>query len=93
MSAYIDYPNPVLSAERDDYNENCVFDVSFKEEDITVDENNILVPAVCELKCNGLSELIAQGKAAIVVLISSSAAFSRRAFEFDATELTKTIEI
>ena len=34
MSVYIDYPNPVLSAERDDYNENCVFDVSFKEEDI-----------------------------------------------------------
>lgn len=93
MSVYIDYPNPVLSAERDDYNENCVFDVSFKEEDITVDENNILVPAVCELKCTGLSELIAQGKAAIVVLISSSAAFYRRAFEFDAAELTKTIEI
>ncbi len=93
MSVYIDYPNPVLSPERDDYNENCVFDISFKEEDIVVDENNILVPAVCELKCAGLSELIAQGKAAIVVLISSSAAFYRRAFEFGVTELEKVIEI
>ena len=43
MSAYIDYPNPVLSIERDDYNENCAYDVSFNEEEITVDENNILI--------------------------------------------------
>ena len=93
MSAYIDYPNPVLSIERDDYNENCAFDVSFNEEDITVDENNILIPTTCELKCEGLSNLITQGKAAVVVLVSSSAAFYRRAFEFDATTLSATIEI
>ena len=93
MSIYIDYPNPVLSSERDDYNEDCVFEVSFKEEDIVVDEDNILIPAVCDLKCKGLSDLIAQGKAAIVVLISSSASFYRRAFEFDAAEKEKVIKI
>lgn len=93
MSLNIDYPNPVLSVEGDDYNDGCTFDVSFNEEEIVVDEENILIHAVCDLKCNGLSELIKQGKAAIVVLISSSAAFYRRAFEFDATELTKVIRI
>ncbi|MBD5086420.1 MAG: hypothetical protein HDT32_03570 [Clostridiales bacterium] len=96
MSLNIDYPNPVLSIEGDDYNDGCSFDISFKEEDIIVDENNICINAKCELKCNGLSELIRQGKAAIVVLIYSSAASYRRAFEFNATEsaeLTKVIKI
>lgn len=96
MSLNIDYPNPVLSIESDDYNDECSFDISFNEEDIIVDENDILINAECELKCKGLSELIRQGKAAIVVLIYSSAAFYRRAFEFNSIEaekLTKTIQI
>ena len=96
MSLNIDYPNTVLSIESDDYNDECSFDVSFNEEDIIVDENNICIDVKYELKCNGLSELIRHGKAAIVVLIYSSAAFYRRAFEFDSIEvekLTKTIQI
>ena len=87
MSLNIDYPNPVLSIDGDDYNEDCTFDVSFKEEEIIVDDDNIIIPAVCDLQCNGLSDLIKQGKAAIVVLISSSASFYRRAFEFNSEEL------
>lgn len=96
MSLNIDYPNPVLSIEGDDYNDECSFDIFFNEEDIIVDENNICINAKCELKCNGLSELIREGKAAIVVLIYSSAASYRRAFEFNATEsaeLTKIIKV
>ena len=93
MSLNIDYPNPVLSIDGDDYNEDCTFDVSFKEEEIVVDEDNIIIPAVCDLQCNGLSDLIKQGKAAIVVLISSSASFYRRAFEFAPAELTKEIKV
>ena len=93
MSLNIDYPNPVLSIDGDDYNEDCTFDVSFKEEEIIVDDDNIIIPAVCDLQCNGLSDLIKQGKAAIVVLISSSASFYRRAFEFDSAELTKEIKV
>ena len=90
---YIDYPNPVLSSVRDDYNENCFFDVSFKEEDITVDETDILVPAICELQCAGLTDLIEHGQAAIVVHISSSASFYRRTYIFDAAERAQTIKI
>ena len=93
MSLNIDYPNPVLSNDGDDYNEDCTFDISFKEEEIIVDDDNIIIPAVCDLQCNGLSDLIKQGKAAIVVLISSSASFYRRVFEFDSAELTKEIKV
>lgn len=93
MNLNIDYPNPVLSKESDDYNEDCTFDVYFNEEEIEVDEKNISIKAICELKCDGLSELINQGKAAIVVLINSSSAFYRRAFEFETTELTHVIKI
>ncbi len=93
MSLNIDYPNPVLSMERDDYNETCLFEVSFMEEDIVVDEQNICITAVCDLQCNGLSKLIEEGKAAVVVLISSSAAFYRRAYEFNSGETIKVIKI
>lgn len=93
MSYNIDYPNPVLSIEGDDYNENCIFDVSFKEEEIVVDEHDVIIPAVYNLQCAGLSKLIEEDKAVIVVLIGSSASFYRRAFEFDAMESMKEIRI
>ena len=89
----IDYPNPVLSFDRDDYNENCEFDVSFKEEEITVDEKFINIPALCILKCDGLLSVIEEGKASIVVLISSPAGFYRRTFEFEKGSFTKVIQI
>lgn len=93
MNTIIDYPNPVLSTDRDDYTENCKFDVYFEESEITVDDENIVIPAKYELVCNGLSELIKQGKASVVVLINSSAAFYRRAYVFDKDATEKTIEI
>lgn len=89
----IDYPNPVLSAERDDYCDGCEFDVSFKEENITVDDQYINIPAVCNIKCDGLQRIITEGKAAIVVLINSPAAFYRRTIEFEGSVLSKTIQI
>ena len=89
----IDYPNPVLSAERDDYNENCEFDVSFNEEEITVDDRYINISAECNLKCNGLLNAINDGNAAIVVVINSPAAFYRRSFEFEKDEFSKIIQI
>ena len=79
MSLNIDYPNPVLSPERDDYNDACSFDVSFKEEEITVDDEYILVPAICDITCAGLLELISQRKAAIVVCTASSPVWASRA--------------
>jgi len=89
----IDYPNPVLSAERDDYNESCEFDVSFNEEEITVDDRYINISAKCCLKCTGLLNAINEGNATIVVVINSPSAFYRRAFEFEKTEFTRTIQI
>ena len=89
----IDYPNPVLSFDRDDYNENCEFDVSFKEEDITVDEKFINIPAVCDLKCDGLLRVIKEGSASVVVLISSPSGFYRRTFEFEKDSFTIIVQI
>lgn len=93
MNTFVDYPHPILSTERDDYNKNCSFNVSFHEEDIIVDHTDIIIPVNCELQSIGLSSLISQGKAAIVVLIISSAAFYRKTFEFNSAELTKVIKI
>lgn len=89
----IDYPYPVLSAERDDYNENCEFDISFKEDEITVDDKYINIPAECALKCNALLNAIGEGNAAIVVVINSPAAFYRRSFEFEKNEFSKILHI
>ena len=92
MSAVIDYPNPVLSPERDDYIEGCTFDISFEESNIVVNDEFIQIPATCELVSANLSELIKQKKASIVVLINSSS-FYRKAFVFDNGEKEKLIEI
>ena len=92
MSAVIDYPNPVLSPERDDYIEGCTFDISFEESNIVVNDEFIQIPATCELVSVNLSELIKQEKASIVVLINSSS-FYRKSFVFDNGEKEKLIEI
>ena len=93
MSIIIDYPNPVLSAERDDYIEGCKFDVSFVESEIVVDENNIRIPAKLDLVCAGLSDLIKKGQAVVVVLINSSASFFRKTYVFSKDEHEKMIDI
>lgn len=83
MSAVIDYPNPVLSSDRDDYIEDCKFDVSFEDSEIEVTDEFIQIRAICDLRCEGLKNLIKQGKASVVILINSSAAFFRKAYVFD----------
>jgi hypothetical protein len=89
----IDYPNPVLSTDRDDYVESCKFDVTFNESDIQITEDFIQIPAKVELISTSLSSLINEGKAAVVVLINSSAAFYRKAYVFNSGETEKNIEI
>lgn len=92
MSTVIDYPNPVLSPERDDYVEGCTFDIGFEKSNIVVNENFIQIPAMCQLVSTHLSELVKQGKASIVVLINSSS-FYRNVFVFNVGETEKLIEI
>ncbi len=93
MSTMIDYPNPVLSTDRDDYVESCKFDVTFNESDIQITEDFIQIPAKVELISTSLSSLINEGKASVVVLINSSAAFYRKAYVFNSGETEKNIEI
>ena len=83
MSNYLDYPNPVLSADRDDFIEGCSFDVFFDEEKITVDDEYINIPARYELKSEGLLNCIKNGKANVVVLIYSSGTMFRNAYVFE----------
>lgn len=83
MSTYLDYPNPVLSIDRDDYIEECSFDVTFDEAAISVDDEFINIPVVYELKSKGLSNYIKLDKASVVVLIYSSGTMYRRIYLFD----------
>ncbi len=83
MSTYLDYPNPVLSIDRDDYIEECSFDVAFDEAAISVDDEFINIPVVYELKSKGLSNYIKSDKASVVVLIYSSGTMYRRIYLFD----------
>jgi len=83
MSNYLDYPNPVLSADRDDYKEGCSFDVFFDEALISVDDENIIIPAKYELSSKGLASYIKEKRASVVVLIYSSGTMFRNAYVFE----------
>lgn len=78
----LDYPNPVLSTDRDDYMEGCIFDASFDESRITVDEEFINIPASYELVSDGLTECIKTERAIVVVLVYSSATMYRSTYSF-----------
>lgn len=93
MNSYLDYPNPVLSADRDDYIEGCSFDVLFDEEMISVDDEYINIPARYELKSEGLLKYVKNGTANIVVLIYSSGTMFRNAYVFDADKSEMPIRI
>ena len=88
-----EFPNPVLALGRDDYIESCYFYTAFKEESITVGKENITIPIKYALKCDGLQSLVANGNAAVVITVKSSAASYSRLFRFpaDTTELTINI--
>lgn len=93
MSRYLDYPNPVLSPDRDDYIEGCSFDMLFEETNITVDDEYINIPVSYELKSNGLAELIKNGKANVVVLIYSSGAMTRKIYVFEQNSCEMIVKI
>ena len=93
MNSYLDYPNPVLSADRDDYIEGCSFDVLFDEEMISVDDEYINIPARYELKSEGLLNYVNNGTANVVVLIYSSGTMCRNAYVFDADKSEMPIRI
>ena len=93
MSIFIDYPNPVLSSDRDDYVETCKFDVSFEESEIEVTDEFIQIKAVCDLQCAGLTALINKGKASVVILINSSAAFFRKTYTFNKNQNELIVKI
>lgn len=93
MGIFMEFPNPVLSSERDDYVEGCKFDILFEETDIKVTDEYIEIPTRCELLCEGLTKYIQEGKAQIIVLIRSSSAFYRKVFIYKGNERTKTIQI
>lgn len=93
MNNYLDYPNPVLSSDRDDYIEGCYFDVFFDEEKIFVDDDYINIPAQYELKSKGLLEYIKAEKASVVVLIYSSGTMFRKAYRFDSDVFEMLLQI
>lgn len=76
----IEFPIPVLALERDDYKEECVFDIAFNQEDIVVSDEFLEVKTICEFSCKGLQALVDSGKADVIILVSSSAGSYRQAF-------------
>lgn len=93
MAFIIDYPNPLLSSERDDYNENCKFDIICREEEISVDGENIKIPVEIILECNGLRSYVENDEAEIIVLINSSAAFFRKTVRLNNLDANQIISI
>lgn len=69
-----EFPNPILSVDRDDYIESCSFETVIDYNEIEVTDENIEVPLKYSLKCSGLSALIDNGQAKVVVSVRSSAA-------------------
>lgn len=88
-----EFPNPVLAAGRDDYTESCRFYTTFREEEIEVDSENIVIPVKYVLDCKGLSKKIHDGQAVAIVSVKSSAASYSRLFKFpkDGKELTISV--
>ena len=88
-----EFPNPVLAAGRDDYIESCYFYTAFEEDNITVGKENITIPMKYAMKCNGLQRLVANGDAAVVVAVKSSAASYSRLFCFPVDTMELAIDI
>lgn len=77
-----EFPNPVLATGKDDYIERCSFCTVFDDTEITVDEQNIIIPIKYILICNGLQALINSEDAVVVISIKSSAASYSKLFKF-----------
>lgn len=88
-----EFPNPVLAIGRDDYIEQCRFYTTIKDEDISVDTDNINIPVVYTLECQGLTKHIEDGNATVVIQAKSSAASFSRLYRFDASSSSLTVSI
>lgn len=88
-----EFPNPVLATGRDDYIEKCSFRTSFDDNEITVDDDSIIIPLKYTLVCDGLQTLIDSGDAAVVISIKSSAASYSKLFRFPANTTEMSISV
>ncbi len=78
------YPYPVLAHGRDDYNDECSFEIRFFEDEIVVTEKYIEIPVSYELICSSLEKMILAKRAQVVVKINSRSANYSRLFIFEA---------
>ena len=88
----INYPHPVLSSLNEDYIDSS-FDISIVDDAIDEDENKATIKVNYDLNCPGLQEMIAAGKAKVVIYLESVIAEYRRMFEFASDKNELVIEI
>lgn len=88
----IEFPNPVLSSDRNDYI-NCRFGTIFQIESIIITVDNIIIPISYELTSKSLASLVLSGDASVVVIIQSSAASYRKIFRFPVNQTAMEITI
>ena len=69
MPSYIAYPQPVLMDGSDDYKAECYFTMT--TEAATDTGIDISIPMSYSLHCNGLQQIIKDGKAEIIVTQTS----------------------
>lgn len=79
-----EFPNPVLATGRDDYIESCSFHTIFKDNQIKVDTDNIIIPTKYTLVCEGLQTLLDCGDAIVIISVKSTAASYSKIFKFSA---------
>ena len=66
----INYPHPVLSSLNEDYIDSS-FDISIVDDAIEEDENKATIKVNYALNCPGLQEMIADGRAKVVIYLES----------------------
>lgn len=88
----INYPHPVLSSLNKDYIDSS-FDISIVDDAIEEDENKATIKVNYALNCPGLQEMIADGRAKVVIYLESVIAEFRRMFEFASDKNELVIEI
>lgn len=86
---YINYPNPVLSADNNDYT-NCHFDISY---DGVLANDKAQLTFHYSLDSVGLKEVIEKEQAAVIIHLESTVAQYRKAFRFEPFKDELKIEI
>lgn len=76
----INYPHPVLSAANEDYL-NCTFDVVF-DNDPVIQGELAVIELSYNLECDGLSKMITNGDAKVVLYLESVESEYRKIFVF-----------